>query len=201
MRFKVNNSVLIPRPETEDLVRWVLDEYKECGKGCTILDIGTGSGCIAIALASSLPESRVYAIDVSATALETASKNASDHNVEITFRKADIRHLESVGPAFDIIVSNPPYVRFSEKNTMQPNVTEYEPQLALFVSDEDPLIYYRHIARFASENLKEGGALFLEINQYLGESLIKLLEDQKFSEIELRKDLFGNDRMIRAFKK
>lgn len=198
MDFMVDENVLIPRPETEELIAWIQsDLLKKEGK-ITILDIGTGSGCIAIALAMHCPNGTVYALDVSAKALEIAKKNAINQSVLVKFIHADILQTKNLGIAFDIIVSNPPYVRDMEKTEMKGNVLQHEPELALFVSDADPLLFYRHITDFAKNNLKEKGALYFEINQYLGKETKQLLKDQNFSEIELRKDMFGNDRMLKA---
>lgn len=205
MDFVVNKNVLIPRPETEELVRWIIEEVQnekyKVGDNNTlkILDIGTGSGCIAISLAKNLPESKVYALDISEEAIEVTKTNARLNEVEISFLKNDIFELD-LEPEFefDLIVSNPPYVRELEKKKMHKNVLEYEPSLALFVSDENPLRFYKRITDFANKNLKKGGGVFLEINQYLGKETEQLLRDYNFSEIELRKDMFGNDRMLKA---
>ena len=198
LRLQVNKSVLIPRPETEELIHWILEDTHENQSGRNILDIGTGSGCIAIALASEFEADHMYAMDISPEAIALARLNADYHKAEIEFLEMDITKIQSLETRFDMIVSNPPYVRQSEKNGMKPNVTDFEPHLALFVEDEDPLYFYRHILNFARNQLTHNGRLYLEINQYLGRELIKLLEDQKFSEIELRKDIYGNDRMLRA---
>lgn len=221
LELQVNEAVLIPRPETEELVQWILEDCQTKKKNldaersrsvistslndCSlrILDIGTGSGCIAIALAKHLPQAKVYAIDVSEKALEVARENARLNQVDITFLKNDILAPElalelELELDFDIIVSNPPYVRELEKEEMKNNVKDHEPSLALFVSDGDPLVFYRAIAQFGRTRLKEGGSLYLEINQYLGEETKALLKAHNFSEIELRKDIFGNDRMLKA---
>lgn len=214
LKLTVNKHVLIPRPETEELVRWILtdchaerppERVRRAGsrsiggnQSTTILDIGTGSGCIALALAKNYPEVQVYALDVSARALEVAQRNAEQNEVAVNFIKADILTLDTLDVPFDIIVSNPPYVRELEKKEMKANVTEYEPKEALFVPDNDPLLFYTHIARFAKNNVKEGGSLYLEVNQYLAQETKQLLEDQNFTDIELRKDLFGNDRMLKG---
>lgn len=199
--FMVDTNVLIPRPETEELVRWILDDVKQQKEQkIKILDIGTGSGCISISLAKNLPEAEVYALDVSEGALEVAKKNAAHNNVEITFIKANILELEKLDVNFDIIVSNPPYVRELEKVEMADNVKKYEPDLALYVPDAKALLFYEKISVFAIENLVKEGVLYFEINQYLGKETKKLLEDENFSEIELRKDMFGNDRMLKGVK-
>ena len=196
--FKVNSNVLIPRPETEDLVRWILEDFRDCNKELNILDVGTGSGNIAISLASQLPEACVYALDISTEALETAKENASSIGVNMKFLQADIRIIDELGVLFDIIVSNPPYVRISESGLMKNNVKKYEPWDALFVPDEAPLLFYERIADFGIENLKPGGCLYLEINQYLGQDVQELLKSRAYVLVELKADLFGKDRMVKA---
>ncbi|EJL61493.1 peptide chain release factor N(5)-glutamine methyltransferase [Flavobacterium sp. CF136] len=198
--FEVNENVLIPRPETEELVEWIINENANTDKSkkLKILDIGTGSGCIAVSLAKNLPNAEVYAIDVSKKALETAKKNAVNNNVEVTFMFQDILELEALKYNFDIIVSNPPYVRNLEKAEIKKNVLEYEPHLALFVDDHDALIFYKKIASLAQKNLLKNGQLFFEINQYLGQEMTDLLENMNFSNVELRKDIYDNDRMIKG---
>ncbi len=198
MNFTVNEGVLIPRPETEELVRWVIDDFSSSRSAIKILDIGTGSGCIAISLAKNLPNAKVYALDISKEALKLAKLNAKDHSVEINFLEADILKMEVLETKFDVIVSNPPYVRESEKKEMGNNVLNHEPGSALFVSDEDPLQFYRAITIFATHHLKKGGKLYFEINQYLKNDTRQLLYDHNFSEIVVRKDMFGNDRMLRG---
>lgn len=200
LEFGVDENVLIPRPETEELVYWILNEVQQRTRqeGLKILDIGTGSGCIAISLAKNLPNAKVYALDISKKALQIAQQNAVDNEVDIVFLEADILSMEGFKDKFDVIVSNPPYVRELEKKEMKNNVLEHEPGLALFVSDGDPLIFYKKITLFALNHLKTGGMLFFEINQYLGEEMKQLLEAGNFSEIELRKDMYGNDRMLKA---
>ena len=200
LEFRVDENVLIPRPETEELVYWIINEVQKGDprEEVKILDIGTGSGCIAISLAKNLPNAKVYALDISKKALQIAGENAIDNGVDIFFLEADILSLEGFKDKFDVIVSNPPYVRELEKLEMKNNVVDHEPGLALFVSDGDPLIFYKKITRFALSHLKKGGVLFFEINQYLGEEMKQLLEAENFSEIELRKDMFGNDRMLKG---
>ena len=206
--FYVNENTLIPRPETEELVELILSntyansqlEIIEGNNQFNILDIGTGTGCIAISLAKQLPNANVSAIDVSAKALEMANKNAQLNQVDIDFIENDIlkicnSELDSA-TKFDIIVSNPPYVRQLEKQQMQDNVLNHEPHLALFVEDENPLIFYRAITQFATKNLKPNGELYFEINEYLGKEMIALLEQFDFKNIQLKQDLFGKDRMI-----
>lgn len=200
LEFRVDENVLIPRPETEELVYWIINEVQKGDprEEVKILDIGTGSGCIAISLAKNLPNAKAYALDISKKALQIAGENAMDNGVDIVFLEADILSLEGFKDKFDVIVSNPPYVRELEKLEMKNNVVEHEPGLALFVSDGDPLIFYKIITRLALSHLKKGGVLFFEINQYLGEEMKQLLEAENFSEIELRKDMFGNDRMLKG---
>jgi release factor glutamine methyltransferase len=197
--FEVNEQVLIPRPETEEMIRWILASTSKKTNN-TILDIGTGSGCIPIVLAKHLPESSIEAIDVSATALEVATRNARRHEVVINFIQNDILKMDTLQNDYDIIVSNPPYVRESEKKLMRDNVLRYEPDLALYVSDTDPLLFYKQIAKLAAKGLKPNGYLYFEINQYLGAALCELLESLDFKNIELKKDIYGADRMIRAVK-
>jgi release factor glutamine methyltransferase len=208
--FKVNENVLIPRPETEELVDWVIKCQSEQSEASNIkiLDIGTGSGCIAISLAKNLPNAKVYALDVSSEALKVAKQNAELNNVNLTFIEADILKINDamlslskhIATKFDVIVSNPPYVRHLEKAEIQPNVLDNEPHVALFVEDENPLVFYKAITDFAVNNLKQKGQLFFEINQYLGEETKQLLLDVNFEAIELRKDLIGNDRMLKGIK-
>ena len=198
--FEVNPNVLIPRPETEELVEWIIrNNLKiEKFKDLKILDIGTGSGCIAISLAKNIINATVSAIDVSEQALVTAKKNAQNNSVNVSFIKQDILETEDLGQQFDIIVSNPPYVRNLEKEEIKKNVLDNEPHLALFVEDKDALIFYKKIADLALKNLTTNGILFFEINQYLGPETVALLEELQFKDIELRKDIYGNDRMIRC---
>jgi release factor glutamine methyltransferase len=209
LAFKVSEAVLIPRPETEELVALVIanskKEYPKT-KSVTLLDIGTGSGCIAISLAKNLPNAKVYALDVSKEALKVARQNAKDNNVEITFIEADILNEATWNLffkilEFDAIVSNPPYVRQLEKTEIKPNVLDNEPHLALFVEDENPLVFYKAITNFAMCNLKTKGQVYFEINQYLGNETSQLLRDGDFEFIELLKDLNGNDRLLKGIKK
>ena len=199
LTFEVNENVLIPRPETEELINWVLSA-EEGSEEMSILDIGTGSGCIPIILAHSLAKSSVTSFDISEKAIEVAKKNAIKNKVELKLVVQNILSIDTLDASYDIIISNPPYVRESEKAQMKNNVLKYEPDIALFVSDDDPLIFYRHIARLAIKSLKPSGVLYFEINQYLGSTLCKLLKDLGFKEIELKKDIYGADRMIRAIK-
>lgn len=200
--FLVNPSVLIPRPETEELADLIVKQYS--GRKIRLLDIGTGSGCIAVSLAKHLPDSEVTAIDISEKALETARLNAEKNNVTISFLQTDILDRNKAETVihgdFDLIVSNPPYVLESEKASMQENVLLYEPATALYVPDNDPLLFYRAIAGFASDRLKAGGSIYLEINARYGKQLIELLAENGYKNIELLPDLSGKDRIIKAFK-
>ncbi len=196
--FLVNESVLIPRPETEELVQWIADSYPDKKMPLKILDVGTGSGNIAISLAKIFPDSQVTALDVSLAALDLARENALKHGVELNWLHASISNYGEIPGKFNVIVSNPPYVRSGEMKTMKNNVKKYEPWEALFVPDDAPLIFYNYISEFAVERLESNGNLFLEINQYLGRETVKLLEAKGFSSIEMRKDMFDNDRMIKA---
>lgn len=204
MDFEVNKNVLIPRPETEELAEWIITNTLKKQSSDTenptlkILDIGTGSGCIAVSLAKNIPNATVFAIDISEKALITAEANAKINNVKVTFLQKNILETTDLEQKFDIIVSNPPYVRNLEKVEIKKNVLEYEPHLALFVEDHDALLFYRKIADLAQKNLSENGYLYFEINQYLGNEMIELLEKLDFNTIELRKDIYGNDRMIKA---
>ena len=197
LEFEVNDNVLIPRPETEELVSWILSNH-DASSHLKILDIGTGSGCIAIALAKNLPNAQVFAIDVSEKALATARNNAKSNAVNVSFIEKDILNTHILEQPFDVIVSNPPYVRNLEKVAIKQNVLEHEPHLALFVEDQDALIFYRKIADLAKNHLNLGGQLYFEINQYLGKEMTDLLQEKGFSAVELRKDIYENDRMIFA---
>nr|WP_299033704.1 peptide chain release factor N(5)-glutamine methyltransferase [uncultured Tenacibaculum sp.] len=196
--FKINDNTLIPRPETEELVEWILNEVKDNKQQLSILDIGTGTGCIPISLKKNIPSANVSAIDVSEEALKVAKENASLNKAEITFILQDILQTENLSRQYDVIVSNPPYVRELEKIEIKNNVLENEPHLALFVDDDNPLIFYKKIADLAIKSLTKNGLLFFEINQYLGPETIEMLKRKGFTKVELRKDLFGNNRMIKA---
>jgi len=200
--FIVDKNTLIPRPETEELVAWIIEEASK-GKlhkkdKISILDIGTGTGCIPISLAKNLIKSSVSAIDISQKALLIAKKNALLNNTKIDFFEMDILNTESLPQKFDIIVSNPPYVRELEKREIKKNVLQNEPHLALFVDNNNPLLFYKKIADLAIKYLRQDGLLFFEINQYLEKETVKMLEMKGFKNIELRKDLFGNYRMIQC---
>jgi release factor glutamine methyltransferase len=197
--FLVTKDTLIPRPETEELVEWILQELEfQKKKKTSILDIGTGSGCIAISLAKKNKDLSVSAIDISREALEIAKQNATLNKVNINLIEKDILLTKELDTAFDVIVSNPPYVRELEKVEIKNNVLQNEPHSALFVSDSNPLIFYIKIADLAKNHLTKNGLLFFEINQYLGQETKEMLSKKGFNNIELRKDLFGNDRMIKA---
>lgn len=195
-RFAVGPEVLIPRPETEELVEWIASE---AAPGSRILDIGTGSGAIAVSLGLDVPGAKVSALDVSPQALERAKANGLSNGAEVTFLQQDILQTTFL-EVYDIIVSNPPYVRHLEKEEMKPNVLQHEPHLALFVPDDDALLFYRKITELAVQALPAGGKLYFEVNQYLGEATAKLLVDAGFASVELRKDIYGNDRMLRGIK-
>jgi release factor glutamine methyltransferase len=195
--FLVNKNTLIPRPETEELVELILKEVDK-SKPLQILDIGTGSGCIPISLAKKLPKATIFAIDVSKEALSIAKQNASLYNVAINFLQEDILKTEILAQKFDIIVSNPPYVRALEKVAIKNNVLANEPHLALFVEDNNPLIFYDKIADLAKEHLHKNGMLYFEINEYLGKEMIALVAQKGFKDIQLKKDLFGKDRILKA---
>ncbi len=196
--FSVTPDVLIPRPETEELVELITARH--AGSAPRILDMGTGSGCIAVSLAKKLPESRVEAWDISEKALQVARKNAQENQANVTFKQVDItRELppEAVQP-YDIIVSNPPYVCLREKAEMERNVLDYEPHLALFVPDEDPLLFYRAILRAGKRLLAEGGFIYFEINRMFGHQTVSLLRQNGYEKTEIIQDLSGNDRMVAA---
>ncbi len=200
LEFEVNSAVLIPRPETEELVDWIIQKskIKNQKSKLKILDIGTGSGCISIALAKNLPNAQVFALDVSEQALATAKTNAEKNQVQLSFILQSILETLDLGQQFDIIVSNPPYVRELEKLEIKKNVLDNEPHLALFVEDNDALIFYRKIAQLAQKNLNPQGQLYFEINQYLGQEMLDLLREMGFKNSELRQDIYGNDRMIQC---
>lgn len=203
-RFLVDKSVLIPRPETEELVSYVIKqqgiEESRYQDKLSILDIGTGSGCIAISLAAELPNSEVSAFDISEKALTTAQKNAELNSVKVNFQKVDILRFldknERIDSTFSIIVSNPPYVTKSESSEMRKNVLDFEPHLALFVEDDDPLIFYEAIAKFASKHLQNNGLLATEINETLGESTAKIFKKYGFTEVKIIKDIHKKDRFV-----
>lgn len=221
MEFKVTPDVLIPRPETAELVERIITDYQ--GQAPRILDIGTGSGCIAISLAKHLPEAEVAAVDISPEALAVAEENARMNQVSVSFHELDIlsegyssfmqekqnfhvretkSHTEeteaSLIGSLNCIVSNPPYIMYREKATMEANVLENEPHLALFVPDDDPLLFYRAIARFGQRHLAEGGHLYFEINALCGKETVAMLRQENYTEVELIQDLYGKDRIVKA---
>lgn len=199
LNFLVNEDVLIPRQETEELVDWMISDLKSEGD-LNVLDIGTGSACIAISLKKNLAQAGLHAVDISEPALETAKKNAEINGVELTFTQDDILRFDAGKylDSYDCIVSNPPYVLLSEKERMHRNVVEHEPHLALFVVDEEALVYYKAIAGFAKAHLKKGGKLYFEINEQYAHELNHLLVALGFNDVHIRKDLNGKDRMVRA---
>jgi release factor glutamine methyltransferase len=201
MLFKVNNQVLIPRPETEELVNWLLDDYKKQATfpaSFAILDMGTGSGCIAIALKKNLPAATLTAIDFSEGVLAIAKENALTNNVQIDFIQIDFLHeqLWVTLPCFDIIVSNPPYIPISEKEQLDKNVIAYEPHSALFVPDDTPLLFYEKIALFGRSNLKIGGCMYVEVHEKYANQTADLFERYQY-EVEIKKDIFEKDRMLK----
>jgi release factor glutamine methyltransferase len=198
IELRVTPDVLIPRPETEELVEWILSECRSSDK--MILDIGTGSGCIAVALAKALPNAVIDAWDLSESAISVAADNASRNGVAVHFTRRDILQPFSREVSYDVIVSNPPYVMESEKGTMAENVLGFEPHEALFVPDDNPLLFYERIAGLAIEMLNKRGRLYFEINRSKGEIICAMLQERGFAEVELRKDISGNARMIRAVK-
>ena len=200
LEFKVDTNVLIPRPETEELVAWILKQA-DSSQPLKILDIGTGSGCIAVSLAKHFPNADVYALDVSPAALEMAQYNAQQNGVQLNGIQANVLEWENTELQFDIIVSNPPYVRESEKERMAPNVLEHEPHLALFVENNNPLVFYQAIVALSKQALKKQGLLYFEINEYLGEETKALFSSDDFENVQLKTDVFGKNRMMRASKR
>ena len=197
LTFEVNPNVLIPRPETQELVSWIIEDYQS-DESIRILDIGTGSGCIPISLAKQLSKAEVESWDISEGALEVASRNCERNGVKVLLRQKDVLKAAPEGDLYDVIVSNPPYITNKEKTDMEANVLDWEPSLALFVPDEDPLLFYRKIAQLGCDMLKEGGSLYFEINRAYGEETILMLKELEYAQIELKKDSWGNDRMIKA---
>lgn len=204
LKFKVDSRVLIPRPETEELVEWVLEvvEHQFPKQNLRILDIGTGSGCIPIVLQKKLPKAEVWGLDVSAGALALAQENAALNQVMLHWCEQDIlnEQLWPQLPTFDLIISNPPYIPFQEQPLMPLQVTNFEPHLALFVEDADPLLFYRVIGKFAQKYLNAGGSLFFECNEYNAQKLVDHLNATGWSSVVLKKDLSGKDRMIQAVR-
>lgn len=198
LRFAVTPATLIPRPETSELVEWITADTTG---SASILDIGTGSGCIAISLASKLKRANVNAWDISSEALAVAQRNNRSNGTGVTFSRVDILNHTPQGEKFDIIVSNPPYIKELEKAEMEPNVLNWEPHTALFVPNDDPLLFYRTIATKGLSMLTPGGRLYFEINRAHGEETTAMLRTLGYTGIELRKDIAGNDRMIKAIRK
>ena len=197
LRFKVTPATLIPRPETSELVEWIASEATG---NRSILDIGTGSGCIAVSLAHKLPQSEVTAWDISNEALAVAAENSKANGQAVTFEQVDILAYQPTDEQFDIIVSNPPYIKEVEKEQMEANVLDWEPHTALFVPDSDPLLFYRTIAQKATKMLHPGGKLYFETNRAYGKATCDMLASIGYTDIELRKDFADNDRMIRAVR-
>ena len=197
LTFEVDPNVLIPRPETQELVSWIVEECQK-EEAIRILDIGTGSGCIPVSLAKQLPRAEVESWDISEGALEVASRNCERNEVKVLLRRKDVLNAAPEGVFYDVIVSNPPYIADREKVDMEANVLDWEPSLALFVPDDDPLLFYRKIAQLGCEMLKEGGSLYFEINRAYGQETALMLNELGYNQIELKKDSWGNDRMIKA---
>jgi release factor glutamine methyltransferase len=199
LQFKVSPAVLIPRPETEELISMIIEDHKP-KTGLRVLDIGTGSGCIALCLAAGLNQPEVWAMDVSEAALEISKDNAILNKLQVNFILADVLKLEpkNLSGKFDIIVSNPPYVKVAEKQLMRENVLAHEPHLALFVDDNNPLLFYKAIAELALHKLEQGGRLYFEINEAYGEATAAMLMAKGYTEVKVVKDMFGKDRMIKC---
>lgn len=203
LKFIVNEHVLIPRPETEELVQWIVEESKVQSSKFKVLDIGTGSGCIAIALKKNMPDAEVYALDISENALAVAKENAELNNAEIHFLQGDILQTTfqlSNLPTFQLLISNPPYITEKEKPAMSANVLDHEPHTALFVPDNDALLFYRAILDFAKEKLAPGGKIYFELNSIYAAAVAGLAADKGFINCSIRKDLNGKERMLRCEK-
>jgi len=198
--FQVSPAVLIPRPETEELVRRIVRDYAEVEKSLTVLDIGTGSGCIAVTLARFLPQATVAAWDVSDEAMDVAQLNARALQAEVLFEKRDILNVGEESRRFDVIVSNPPYVTWSEADQMEPNVLRYEPHLALFVEDNDPLLFYKAVADFGARYLNLGGTCYVEINERYGPETRQVFEARGYARVQVFKDIHGKDRFVQGLK-
>lgn len=197
--FIVDKQVLIPRPETEELISWILEQV-DTKQPIKILDVGTGSGCIAISLAKLLPHAEVYAMDISLGALSIAKQNAEANHVVVQFIEASVLEWENQDLLFDVIVSNPPYVRESEKEMMSPNVLNHEPHLALFVENNNPLLFYKAIIEMSKRNLTKEGLIYFEINEYLAEETKSLFLSTFFEGVQLKADIFSKKRMLCAKK-
>ncbi|WP_207492856.1 peptide chain release factor N(5)-glutamine methyltransferase [Aridibaculum aurantiacum] len=202
IHFYVNENVLIPRPETEELVEWVVQDMQKQHSAISILDVGTGSGCIPIALKKQLPGATIAAVDVSAEALQVAKQNAASNEADIDFHQLNILDTDEWKQlqVYDAIVSNPPYIKANEQEQMNQNVLAYEPHLALFVPDDNALIFYEAIAEFGKQHLQEKGRLYFEINEQLGEQVVQLLQAKGYKDVVLKKDMQGKDRMVRCEK-
>ena len=198
--FYVDEHVLIPRPETEELVKWVLSDFKDEENHYNVLELGTGSGCIATSLAKEQSKFHIEALEVSKAALGVAQKNALHHNVEIDFIHQDMRELEVWDKPLNIMISNPPYIEPDEKKEMLPNVLDYEPHLALFTPENEPLYFYKKIILLAQSGLETNGCLYLEINPKFEEDLLTFIKTATFKDIEVRNDIFGKNRMLKAVK-
>ena len=217
LELYVNEAVLIPRPETEELVDWIVKDMQathndvfqkattdaDATNSLKILDVGTGSGCIALALKKAIPKAEVWGCDVSEEALNVARRNGSLLDIRVDFQ--GINFLDEAGqkslPTVDVIVSNPPYIPLQDKASMQPNVVRYEPHSALFVADDDPLIFYKTIARFAKKRLYQNGAIYMEVHEDFGRDVVRLFEEEGYQNIELRKDIQGKERMVKAVRR
>lgn len=197
--FEVAPGALIPRPETAELIDWIISDYTDKA-GVRILDVGTGSGCIPIVLGKKLKQSKITSWDVSEKALDIARRNKLLNQVDITLAQVDIFDTALPDIHVDVLVSNPPYITEKERSGMERNVLDWEPELALFVPDSDPLLFYRRIAEVGCDILVSGGTLYYEINRAYGKETVQLLEEMGYQSVELRKDMFGNDRMIKAFR-
>ncbi len=195
--YFVNEAVLIPRPETEELVEWIIEYAQIINKPLSMIDIGTGSGCIPISLKLAIPNAKLTAIDISKEALAIAQKNAASYHTDIEWIEQDILQTKQLKDQYDIIVSNPPYIPLKEKVAMQKQVADHEPEIALFVPDQFPLIFYSKIAHIGKSALKTNGQLFFEIHYDQGDAIIALLDEMGYH-AELRRDIYGKDRMVRA---
>lgn len=199
LSFFVNKDVLIPRPETAELVEWILEEHH--GSNASFLDIGTGSGCIAISLKHANQSFNAHAMDISEKALDVAKRNAAEHHTDVTFLLDNILNPQTKMTDLDFIVSNPPYITEIEKEEMSPNVLDFEPHLALFVGNDNALLFYEAIAEFGISALKEGGNLYFEINEHYGKESCEMLEKMGYEEVVLKKDMQGKERMIKCSKR
>jgi release factor glutamine methyltransferase len=216
MELYVDKNVLIPRPETEELVKWIVDDVKATGNDVfvrrsmeadettrlKVLDVGTGSGCIALALKKTMPKAEVWGCDVSEESLNVARRNGSLLDIRVDFQGMDFldEGQQTLLPTVDIVVSNPPYVPARDKDQMHPNVVDHEPHTALFVTDNDPLVFYKALAQFGTKRLYEGGSMYMEIHEDLGKDVVKLFEKAGYNRVELRKDMQGKHRMVKVMK-